>query len=117
MISKHRSFAVIGLAGFFAACATTPKVTRVDVNETIDLSGDWNDTDSRQVAEEMVKDSLARPWLGEFQADKKLKPRVIVGLVGNKSSEHINRGASEIRITYQLVKEIFVSRHCNYLMP
>jgi uncharacterized protein (TIGR02722 family) len=90
MISKHRSFAVIGLAGFFAACATTPKVTRVDVNETIDLSGDWNDTDSRQVAEEMVKDSLARPWLGEFQADKKLKPRVIVGLVGNKSSEHIN---------------------------
>jgi uncharacterized protein (TIGR02722 family) len=80
---------ILGLAGLLGACATTPKVTRVDPNETIDLSGNWNDTDSRQVAEEMVKDSLARPWVADFQGEKKTKPRVIVGLVGNKSNEHI----------------------------
>jgi hypothetical protein len=89
-MNRFTPLLVAGLAGLLAACATTPKVTRVDAGETIDLSGDWNDTDSRMVAEEMVRDSLARPWLPEYQAAKKAKPRVIVGLVGNKSHEHIN---------------------------
>jgi uncharacterized protein (TIGR02722 family) len=89
MSHTFRSLTPLILAGVLAACATAPKITRIDANETVDLSGNWNDTDSRQVAEEMVKDSLARPWIAEFQAAKKLKPRVIVGLVGNKSSEHI----------------------------
>ena len=30
------------------------KITRVDPNETIDLSGRWNDSDSRLVSEEMI---------------------------------------------------------------
>jgi uncharacterized protein (TIGR02722 family) len=90
MIHPMRAFVALGVAGLLSACATTPKVTRVDAGETIDLSGNWNDTDSRQVAEEMVKDSLARPWLSDFQSEKNTKPRVIVGLVGNKSSEHIS---------------------------
>lgn len=90
MNQSFRTLTSLGLAGLLAACATTPKVTRVDAGETIDLSGNWNDTDSRQVAEEMVKDSLARPWLTDFQTEKKTKPRVIVGLVGNKSNEHIS---------------------------
>ncbi|MBP9127555.1 MAG: penicillin-binding protein activator LpoB [Elusimicrobia bacterium] len=81
---------ILGMTGLLGACATTPKVTRVDPNETIDLSGNWNDTASRQVAEEMVKQALARPWLAEFQSEKKVKPRVIVGLVANKSNEHIS---------------------------
>jgi penicillin-binding protein activator len=73
-----------------ASCASTPKITRTEVDEAIDLSGNWNDTDSRLVAEEMVKDSLARPWIDDFQMEKKTRPRVIVGTVLNKSSEHIN---------------------------
>lgn len=90
MIQSIRFFTALILAGILAACATTPKVTRIDAAESVDLSGNWNDTDSRQVAEEMVKDSLARAWLADFQMDKKAKPRVIVGLVGNKSNEHIS---------------------------
>lgn len=84
----------IAAAGLFSiflmSCSTAPKVTRTETNETIDLSGNWNDTDSRLTAEEMVRDSLSRPWLDEFQAAKKNKPRVIVGAVLNKSDEHIN---------------------------
>jgi PBP1b-binding outer membrane lipoprotein LpoB len=76
---------------FGIGCATAPKVQRTEVDQTIDLSGDWNDTDSRMTAEEMVKDSLSRPWLGEFSGAKGVKPRVIVGTVLNKSHEHINR--------------------------
>mgnify|MGYP003334417436 CR=1 FL=1 len=39
-----------------SGCGT--KVTRVSHDSTIDLSGEWNDTDSRLVAEEMVKDAV-----------------------------------------------------------
>lgn len=74
----------------FYSCATTPKVTRVDVSEQIDLSGEWNDTDSQLVAKEMVSDALSRPWIEEFMSSKKQKPRVIVGTVKNRSHEHIN---------------------------
>ncbi len=65
-------------------------VERVDPDETIDLSGRWNDTDSRLVAEEMVKDALGRPWLVNFTTENAGKPpRMIVGTVYNKSHEHI----------------------------
>jgi uncharacterized protein (TIGR02722 family) len=77
------------VAGLFA-CASTPKVTRTAVEEQIDLSGNWNDTDSRLVSEEMVKDALVRPWVDEFRDQKNTKPRVIVGTVTNKSHEHVN---------------------------
>lgn len=72
-----------------AGCGASKTVSRVEPGETIDLSGDWNDTDSRMVAEEMIKDVLARPWVGEFKGEKKRSPDVIVGTVKNRSSEHI----------------------------
>jgi uncharacterized protein (TIGR02722 family) len=72
-----------------AGCATTVK--RVDTDTVIDLSGDWNDTDSRLVAEEMVKDALNRPWVDNFsQKHHGKQPVVIVGTVVNRSHEHIN---------------------------
>ncbi len=72
-----------------AACAT--KVNRVDTNTQIDLSGRWNDTDSRLVSEQMIKDVMAAPWLERFQPKKPGQvPTVIVGTVRNRSSEHIN---------------------------
>jgi len=78
---------VLGLA---VGCGSAPKVRRTAVEETIDLSGRWNDSDSRMVADEMIKDCLNRPWLPEFQSHKGKKPVVIVGTVLNRSDEHIN---------------------------
>ncbi|MEJ2663819.1 MAG: penicillin-binding protein activator LpoB [Spirochaetia bacterium] len=77
---------MIGVA--FIGCKTT-KVSRISTEETTDLSGRWNDTDARLVAEEMVKDALSRPWLTNYVQDQGRKPVVIVGTVRNKSSEHI----------------------------
>ncbi len=74
-----------------ASCASTT-VKRTDSDEVIDLSGRWNDTDSRLVAEEMVTDSLSRPWLTDYIAAKGSKPVLIVGTIRNKSSEHIETG-------------------------
>ncbi len=67
------------------------RVERVDVDEQIDLSGRWNDTDSRLVAEEMVSQVLDGDWIANHQrAHQGQKPVVIVGLVYNNTSEHID---------------------------
>jgi uncharacterized protein (TIGR02722 family) len=74
----------------FVGCGGSGKsVTRVEADSTIDISGDWNDTDSRLVAEEMIKDVLNRPWLSNYQLANKKEPDVIVGTVRNRTSEHI----------------------------
>lgn len=72
-----------------AACAPV-QVRRMDTREEKDLSGRWNDTDARLVAEEMIPDSLGRPWLPAAQQRLGRAPTVIVGLVRNQSMEHVN---------------------------
>jgi hypothetical protein len=71
-----------------AACGTSVK--RMDADETVDLSGAWNDTDSRLVAEEMISDVLSRPWISTFNQQQGKTPAVIVGSIKNLSHEHIN---------------------------
>ena len=71
-------------------CGTT--VNRIEVEEVRDLSGEWNDTDSRLVSEEMVKDVLSRPWITDFLSANGHSPAVIVGEIRNLSHEHINVG-------------------------
>ncbi|MFZ3066194.1 MAG: penicillin-binding protein activator LpoB [Nitrospirota bacterium] len=66
------------------------KVSRVGTDTVTDLSGRWNDTDSRLVAEEMVKDALSRPWIDNYSRKRGKQPTVIVGTVLNRSHEHIN---------------------------
>jgi len=90
-------------AGIMAGCSSTPKVERIGVEEVRDLSGRWNDTDSRLVAEQMVGDVLRRPWLGEFKARTGRKPVVIVGTVRNLSSEHIEVGTFISDIERELI--------------
>ena len=66
------------------------KITRVDPNETIDLSGRWNDSDSRLVSEEMIGDLLTSAWIPRYLKANDKRPVVVVSLVENKSHEHIN---------------------------
>jgi len=73
----------------FSGCATTT-VSRTATDSTTDLSGRWNDTDSRMVAEQMVKELIYRPWLSDFLMENDEKPVVIVGSIRNRSSEHID---------------------------
>ena len=68
-------------------CART--VTRIDADKQIDLSGRWNDTDAKLVAQEMIKDVLSRQWRENFFNKTNKKPTVIVGMITNKSSEFI----------------------------
>lgn len=82
---------IVVLSILLGACSSQKKVTRVSPDEQIDLSGRWNDTDSRLTAEAMIKQSLIEPWLNNFRdTHGGDKPVVICGFVKNKSHEHIN---------------------------
>jgi penicillin-binding protein activator len=72
-----------------SACGGT-KVTRMEVDEVRDISGRWNDTDSRMVAETMIQDCLNHPWITQFSTRTGKQPDVIVGQIRNRSSEHIS---------------------------
>jgi uncharacterized protein (TIGR02722 family) len=71
-------------------CSTGTKVTRVEEGVVTDFSGRWNDTDSRLVAEAMIKEALNSPWLENYTRDKGRQPVVIVGTIQNRSHEHID---------------------------
>ncbi|HED36136.1 MAG TPA: penicillin-binding protein activator LpoB [Gammaproteobacteria bacterium] len=87
----HRVFAVVVISAMLAiSSGCGKKVTRVDSNEVTDLSGKWNDTDSRLVSGEMIDDVLSRAWISNFNRKKGKAPVIIVGAVRNLSHEHIN---------------------------
>ena len=83
-----KGLTVIMAVMILGACAT--KVERISPDEVRDLSGNWNDTDSRLVSEEMISDVLSRAWLPNFQQAQGKQPAVIVGEIRNLSHEHIN---------------------------
>ncbi|MFN8548529.1 MAG: penicillin-binding protein activator LpoB [Candidatus Eisenbacteria bacterium] len=71
-----------------SGCASRTVVTRVDPGEQIDLSGQWNDSDSRLVSDEMIADCLKQPWRERFGKS----PTIIAGSIRNLSLEHIPVG-------------------------
>ncbi len=79
---------VVLMAGLLTGCGT--KVTRLDVDKTVDISGRWNDTDARLVAEEAIDDCLSGAWLADYNKVEGKDPVVIVGTILNRTHEHIN---------------------------
>jgi uncharacterized protein (TIGR02722 family) len=80
--------ALIAAAALIAGCGK--EVTRIDPDTTVDLSGNWNDADSRMVAEKMIDDMLTHQWYAQNYEQKTSTPTIIVGRIRNKSHEHIN---------------------------
>lgn len=79
---------VVAMAVTAFGCAGR-QVQRIDPDSTIDLSGRWNDADSRMVSDEMIGNCMTSPWLQRHVDTNNKRPAVIVGLVRNKTSEHI----------------------------
>jgi len=104
-----------GLALFIfillASCATGPRVNRTDAGSETDVSGRWNDTDARMVAEEMVADLMTYPWMKDFMMDNDRKPVVVIGTVRNKTSEHIDTGV----FTKSMEKELLRSGRVTFV--
>lgn len=92
-VGRTAFLAVSMLAMTVAACGPGKRVERVSESSVTDVSGKWNDTDSRLVSTEMINDCLQRPWLQKATAEKGGKPPiVIVQTIANRTSEHIAVG-------------------------
>ena len=81
--------AVFLLIAALAGCAT-PKVERIDAETVTDLSGYWNDTDVRLVADTLIKECTNAPAISNYTRTKGKFPVVIVGTFKNQSDEHID---------------------------
>ena len=73
-------------------CESTRSVSvdRIDANTAIDLSGYWNDTDIRIVAETLVKDCVNANAIENYIRNNRMLPVVIVGSFKNDTDEHID---------------------------
>ena len=84
------STAAILVVAVLAASCSNKHVSRIEPDTVTDLSGQWNDTDSRLVANALIEQSLTDPWLGRYSnANGGNPPAVIVGQFRNRSTEHI----------------------------
>jgi uncharacterized protein (TIGR02722 family) len=78
------------LLALTATACSNKHVTRVEPDTVTDLSGAWNDTDSRLVANALIAQSVSGPWLERFYNNNGGEaPAVIVGDFRNRTSEHI----------------------------
>lgn len=88
---KQLVLIAVSISALFAFSNCSHKVTRVDPSEQIDISGRWNNTDSRLAAEELTNKVLSGNWITDHMSGKSgQRPVVIVGFVSNKSHEHID---------------------------
>ena len=124
-----RMLKIILLSEFLVAVmtgCTALRVTRTRTDQVTDLSGRWNDTDSRLVAEKMLEEVASSDWLARFQQThakqvqhfeaeehateqalvyNKRKPVLIVGTILNKSHEHIEADTFIKELERGLIKE------------
>lgn len=89
-LNKLFTVAAMAVSAMVITSCASRQVTRVNTDQTIDISGSWNNTDSRMVAQELTGNILNAGWINTHQEDHQGKrPVVIVGMVQNKSHEHI----------------------------
>ena len=83
--------ATLAIAASVAGCARAPKVQNVDPATEGYLSGRWNDSDARAVADELIPQCLNSPWLFEYRGVRsERRPRIVIGDIENATSEHID---------------------------
>ncbi len=86
-------YLALGLAVVLGAACGIKRVSRVDPAAVTDLSGNWNDVDSRLVASELINQSLGAPWARQYaDAHGGAAPTVIIGDMRNRTYEHIAVG-------------------------
>ena len=104
-LKKQFIIASLVITGALTLGSCARQVTRVNSDAQIDISGRWNDTDSRLAAEELTDQILTGNRITDFmQANGGNKPVIIVGLVRNKSHEHIEAETFILDIEKALIK-------------
>lgn len=91
--SRLRTWMRMGLlvlvTGAWLGCGGK-EVSRIDPGAVTDLSGRWNDTDSRLVARALIEQSFESPWAERYaERNGGEPPAVIVGTFRNRTFEHV----------------------------
>ena len=82
--------AVLALAALAVLAGCGGKtVTRIDPAEQVDLSGNWNDIDSQNVAADLVAQITGAAWVENHIQRTGQRPTIIVGAIRNRTVEHI----------------------------
>ncbi len=79
----------IAVLTILSSCATI-KVSRVDSESIVDLSGYWNDNDVRLVCKDLIDKCLSSPRIASFETKNNRLPVIMVGRFKNDSTEHID---------------------------
>jgi hypothetical protein len=76
-----------------ASGCVSKRVTRIEPTAVTDLSGRWNDTDSRLVANQLVEQTLGAGWAKRYtDTHGGETPTIVVGTFANRTMEHIAVG-------------------------
>jgi len=88
-----RRLAMLGLAAVSLGACNNKRVSRVDPGSVTDLSGRWNDVDSKLVANSLIEQTFGGPWSTQYtSAHGGTPPTVIVGSFRNRTMEHVPIG-------------------------
>jgi uncharacterized protein (TIGR02722 family) len=80
------------LVASLAGCTST-RISRIEPTAVTDLSGRWNDTDSRLVANQLIEQTLAAGWTKRYtDTHGGEAPAIVVGGFTNRTMEHIAVG-------------------------
>lgn len=94
---------LLSISLFLFSCETT-NIDRVDPTTQTDLSGYWNDTDVRIVADDLINQLINATWYTNYIRETGKKPVVIVGTFRNKSDEHIDTTIISKKLEVSLIK-------------
>ena len=85
--------AACGALALAAGACAAKRVSRIEPSAVTDLSGRWNDTDSRLVANQLVEQTLAAGWAKRYtDTHGGEAPTIVVGAFANRTLEHIAVG-------------------------
>ena len=93
MLRPRFALAAVAVTMLALSGCSIKRVERIDPNSVTDLSGRWNDADSRLVANALITQSLESSWARDYAAaNGGTAPAVIVGQIRNRTMEHIPIG-------------------------
>jgi len=93
MLGARATLAALAVTILAVSGCSIRRVERIDPNSVTDLSGRWNDADSRLVANALIAQSLEGRWAMDYAAANAGKaPTIIVGEFRNRTMEHIPIG-------------------------
>lgn len=93
MLRSRPFLAALAVSVLAVSACSIKRVERIDPSSVTDLSGRWNDADSRLVANALITQSLEASWARDYAASNGGNaPTVIVGQIRNRTLEHIPIG-------------------------